>query len=404
MANLASIILEGINTTPSTDYNDYKFDSNRVVMDSSFPDMAIATLFTNIMETEQSYMVADVVGAATVIYECNNGNEVDPVNVQESIIKDGIAKLQAAFKKFINKIKEYYHKVIAWFKAMTSNAEDFAKNFGDAIKKKANTKSKGFRYTGFKYTLSNGKTYSDRVKKLANDKMSEVLKSFDAVKDLNATELGAYLRNEGLISKDFKVDEKPSASDVIDEELNKSLRVSDISDLKTEITEAYRDGESEPHIIDDFEDNSVSEMVDMLKTSGKFISDLEKEVRNYEKPVNAIIKKLDGFKAEKDEEGATNLVSNASYLSSLMTAWLNIYKVPCECTISIYKGATSEYLGILKKFYRYKGVKESSEIFEPEMYALLEADTEDDEDGEPKDAATESVITGILEQAARYTF
>lgn len=413
MANIASVILEGSNIVSSKDLGSYDY-SDYVVTESSYHDAAIATLFTDIMEAEQSYMVADVVGAATVIRESTNGNQIDPVVVSEGVIKDGIAKIKAAFQKFFAKIKEYYKRVINWFKAMFSNGEDFAKNYGDMIKKKA-AKVKDFHYTGFKYTTKAG---DDRVKEVTNkvnEHMQDLIGGYDFVTECKTTkEFSDHLRNNKVISSSFEEGKTPTSSDEVDEFLRDKLNTKDISDLKSNLIELYHDGDDKKSDIKDFEANSVDSMITFLKSSNNTISEFEKQLRNYEGKTNNVISKLKHFESIKDEEGGSNLVSNASYISGLMTAFLNVYKVPCEVQISIYKSMASDFLGVLKKFYNFKGnaVKESTNVFDAEAYATLENTlvlegeecAEDDDNHEHVEGTTESALKNILEQASMFTF
>ena len=432
MANLAKIILEGSDQVPSVDLGNFDY-SDTAITESSYSDAAVATLFSDIMEAEQGYMVADVVGAATVIRESANGNQVDPVAVSESVIKNGIAKIKVAFQKFIAKIKEYYKRVIDWFKAMFSNGEDFAKNYGDKIKKKA-AKVKEFHYTGYKYNTEAGGTRVTEIKDKVNTKMQKLIGGYDFVKEsLTTQEFRQKLRDSKAISNTFKDDDKPTSTEVVDKFISEELKASDISDLRTTLIETYRDGDDKKSDIKDFEANSVDSMISFLKSSKKTISEFEKQLKNYEEKTNKVISKLNGFESIKDEEGGSNLVSNASYISGIMTAYLNLYKVPCEVQIAIYKAMSSEFLGALKKFYNFKGnaVKESTEVFDAEAFATLENalvlegcgsnDVEegcgskkieegcggkgcDSDDDDEKECATESAIAGILEQATAYTF
>lgn len=422
MANLATLIMEGAGTRTTSYYNMYDF-TDTVIEESSYTSAAIATLFTDIMEAEQSYMVADVIGAATVIRESSYGDCVDPVSVQEGIITGGLEKLKAAFAKFIAKIKEYYKRVINWFKAMTSNASDFITNYGEMIKKKA-AKVKDFHYDGYKYTPDKGKTMTDGIKDKIDKKLIDTLKGYDCIHETKSkAEFNNYLREKGIISKTFDEGESTSASEVVDDWLSSDLNFEDIAEMREEIVEAFRDGDTSTSDIKDFEANSASSMIDFMKKSDKQISEATKELNNYESKVNKVIKKLDSFKANKDEEGADNLVSHASYVSSLVSGYLNLYKVPCETRISMIKEISNTYLGVLKKFYNFKGNKEyykeqvqmNSVIpFDAEAYATLEnsiilegdgeVNTNGSSDDTDEEEATESVVAGILEQAARYSF
>ena len=416
MTNLASIILEGV--APATsfeDMSDYDY-SDHILAESSFMSSAQATLFTDIMEAEQEYMVGDVIGAATAIRESMNGGEVDPKAIFEGVLKNGIAKLRTAFQKFIAKIREYYKKVINWFKAMTSNGEDFVKNFGDTLKKKA-AKNKDFKYTGYKYVLSTDAT-CDKIAGDIDAKILSYIQIYDSVdKAMSTKEFVASIK--GKLDSNFDADSKPSTTEEVEAFLA-SKKYDDVADLRKSLTEAYRDGDDKKGEIKGFEANGINEMLTYLKTSKKVISDFEKQLSKYEDNVKKIISKLSKFESEDGDPNASNLMANVSWISSMVSAFLNVYKVPCEVKIAMHKEIAKEWLGVLKRFYNYKGVKESAdEIFDAEAYAMLEnsvilegddesADDTEDEVSEGKDCkdteeCTESAIASILEQASKFT-
>lgn len=429
MANLAKIIMEGAGfSSSSVDMGDFDYSAT-ALEESSYVDSAMATLFTDIMEAEQGFMVADIIGTATVIREQAAGNDIDSTAILEGVVGNGIARIKAAFQKFIAKIKEFYKKVIDWFKAMFSNAENFVKNFGTAVKDKAR-KAKGFKYTGFKYTLGAGDSKVASLKNSIDTKMKATIGGFDYMAKGSSTssaEFKAAIASK--VSSSFKEDDVPSASEVVDDYIS-TLGYSDIDDMRNNLTEDYRDGSNTKTTIVDFEGNSVDSMLKFLKDSKKTISDLETDLKKYEDRVGNVIQKLNKYEAAKGADGAENIVSNASYISSVMTSLLNLYKVPCNVQIAIKKAVSKEWLSALKKFYNYKATKESVEVYDDEAYAtlensiILEADCEDGECEEPaeegcgggkkkkdmegcsstKEACSESAVADILEMASRYTF
>lgn len=427
MANMASIIMEGagVGNNTSTDlYGNFDFSAS-AVEESSYVASAIAGLFCDIMEAEQSYKVADVIGAATIVRESRLGNTVDAVAIQEGIVKSGIERLKTAFQKFIAKIKEYYHRVINWFKAMFSNAEDFVKNYGDMIKKKA-AKVKDFHYSGFKYTIEKGDGNCESIKDAVDKKIDSLAGAIGDLKSKSKTEFYEYVKTSVFGSKyggAFKDDaDRASSSDVVEEFISKEISVvkaSDISELREELINSYRDGDDQKSDIKDFEGNSVDKMLKFLKESSKTISKFETELKKYENNVNKVIQKLNGLTAKDGDDKGDEIVNCASYVSSLVSAFLNLYKVPCDVRINIYKTISSEWLGALKKFYNFKGnvVKESTVVEDLEAYATLESslvlEGEDcgstDPSGDPKEkepkgdtATTEATVAGILETAGNY--
>lgn len=428
MANIASVIMEGAagaNGGSSNDlYGNFDFSAS-AVEESSYVASAVAGLFTDIMEADQSYMVADVVGAATIVRESRLGNAVDAVAIQEGIVKSGIERLKTAFQKFIAKIKEYYRRVVDWFKAMFSNAENFVKNYGDMIKKKA-AKTKDFHYTGFKYTIDKGDNNCESIKNAVDKKIDSLAGAIGDLKSKSKSEFYDYVKTNVFGSKyggAFKDDsDRASSSDVVEEFISKEIsavKASDISELREELIDSYRDGDKEKVDIKDFDGNGVDKMLKFLKESSKTISKFETEAKKYETNVNKVIQKLNGLTSKDGDDKGDEIVNCASYVSGLVSAFLNLYKVPCDVRISIYKTISSEWLGALKKFYNFKGnaVKESAEVEDLDAYAALESSlilegegcggsegpSGDPKEKEPEDtAATESVVAGILETATRY--
>lgn len=426
MNNLASLILEGSNyVNGRADMGDYDY-SDSIIAESSFIDSAVATLFTDIMEADKSYMVADVIAAATIIREQSMGNSVDVTAITEGVNGGIIAKLKAAFQKFWAKIKEYYHKVKDWFKAMFLSAGKFVNTFGDMLKKKT---VKGFSYEGYKYTYDKGSSAVDGVLKKTEDKIKTTIGEFDYINNnvVSTDDFKEHLIKSGvLVAGNKEGYDKVSASDAIDNFLSKELKYDDISEMKKELEEKFHDDSSSKGTITDFEANSVDSMINWIKDSTKLINNLDKELRNYENNINKVIKKLDNIKDDeiKDADGKVtgkgNESSQASYISSLVSGYFNAYKAACETRIGVAKEMITSYHGTLKKFYNYKPAKESYAPYDAEAYATLENyiilegkdddDAEEDTDSKKKssddeeDVATESAISSILEQASRFTF
>jgi hypothetical protein len=429
MSNLASVIMEGATAVSTNLGEGYDF-SGSAISESSYMNSACATLFSNVLEADQSYMVADVVGAAQIIHESRTVGTVDSTRtaaIQEGVVKSGIEKLKAAFQKFIAKVKEYYKRVIEWFKAMFASAEDFSKRYGAMIKTKSQ-KVKDFHYSGFKYTISAGDSktdgFGDAVKKAMDALLGDGFNI--ASTSENKDEFHKRLR-EKVLKTDFKEEGAESASDIIDNFISKNSSASDVSDLRTEFIEAYQDGDTTRSDIKDFEANSIDEMLKHLKDSNNKTTKWESQLKTYEDKVNKVIQKLNAFTSKDGEEGGENLVSNASYVSSVMSAYLNLYKVPCEVKISMYKTISKEWLGVLKKFYNFKGNKgakfesvSAEDLVEPGALGALESDTPDDvlddssddsgkggsgsDDDKGSEPASESAIASILETANAYKF
>lgn len=411
MANLASVIMEGSGFgSLSVDLGNYDY-SDTILAESSFINSALATLFTDVVEAEQSFMVSDVVAAATCIHEASNGNVIDARALLEASVGGAIDKIKNAFKKFINKIKEYYHKVIDWFKAMFSNAENFVKNFGDAIKEKSR-KAKGFKYEGFKYTIKDGESEVEKLRKAIDEEIKRTIDGFDFVANSPTSE-EFKTKILGKLDINFNEDDMPSSSEVVDEFIEKHLKYIDTAEMKSEIANKFRDDMSKKSTIVDFEGNSVESMIRFLKDNSSTISKLENQLNKYEENVKKVIRQLDKAanwetKGEGNESANTAKVNHASYLSSIVTGLLNTYKVPCEVEIQIKKDIAKDWLGVLKKFYNYRPAKESVEVYDAEAYATLEnyivLEGEGKDDDEEVNESYGSDISDILDLASKYRF
>jgi hypothetical protein len=429
MSNLASIIMEGASVPSGEVGMGYDF-SNSIVAESSFLTSACATLFSDIMEADMSYMVADVVGAAQVIHESRIGNTVDNAyitSIQEGVVKSGIEKIKNAFHKFIAKIREFYKRVIEWFKAMFSNSEDFVKRYGKMLQDKSK-KVKDFHYTGFKYDYTAG----DNKAKADKDKVDGVIKKLLADYDVGLEPMDTkefHKKIDATLGAKFDESAETSVSDKVDQFLSTDFKANDTSEYQSDLEEVYQGGASSKSDIKDFEGIGIDKMINFLKNSSSQITTYQKDLTKYEENVKKVISKLDKYAAKDGEEGGENKVRNASYVSSLISAYLNLYKIPCNVQISMNKTIAKEWLGVLKKFYNFKGNKGAFEsatdedLVDPEALGTIESDTPDDilddgkdtgdtgaddggKGGSSKDdtaeCATESAIASILEVANAY--
>lgn len=421
MTSLARMVMEGTHqlggTTSSVDLSGFDY-SKSALMESSYLDSACATLFAEIMESDQRAMVADVIVGANNLKAIQEGTTYNAQAAMEGFFSDLIDKIINSLKSFWAKVKEFFKKVIEWFRAMFSNAEEFAKRYGKELVDKAN-KQKGFKYEGFKYTQSEGdKLVGEFIDKIDSAITDKIFGAFDRVYTKDGTvsssgkseNLGSRKDGSNAVSLDdargaavdylaqaftpgFKEDGKPSSSDIIDGFLSKDLKVEDQSDMVKSIRDKYRDNEDTKTTIVDFEANSVSSMVEFLKNSSKAISDIQKAEKTLENPIEQMIKKLNGFKSKETGEAASAQTSQLSYAAGIGSAFLNLMKSCFTAKIDAYKEMSSTWLGVLKRFYNYRGVKESVVVFDPEAYAALEnsiifesdePETGDDDGGDKK--------------------
>lgn len=413
LGNVAKCIMEGATIgSPTTElYGEYDY-SQTMVGESSFLANACATLYTDIVESYQHYQTADVVATARLIQESKNGatiTESTLTAVTEGVVRNTIDKIIASFKKFIAKIKEIYDKIIKWFKVMMADADKFVADYGDEVKKKAG-KVKGYTYQGYTYKINNGNTAVEAAAKACSDEITKTLGGYDALKDSSRSkddwkkEFGTGGSAAGVQADyDEDKDDNASPSEIVEDFMSKGnafLGASDSTELRKELIHLYHDNATAKGSIKDFEGTSVTAMIKFLKESKKNLSDIEKVVTKYENKVNAVIKKLNGISVkDNDTDGSdAKLVSRINHISQIISQLLSLYRVPYDVKTQVYKEVTSEYLGALKGFVRYKGTSESTEILAEASLlgelpmACFEGKGSDDESGGENDEGDEKPV------------
>lgn len=361
---IAQAIMEGRSMSKPTEnlYDGYDY-SETMVGESSFLTEACVSLYTDICESYQEYQLADVMGAATCITESLAPEEARAVT--EGVIKSAVDRIVAAFKKFINKVKEVFNKIITWFKVMFADADKFVSDYGDEIRTKAG-KVKGYSYQGYEYKKEAGDSFCKSVTDKIEGEIKDKLNGYDYVKNSQTKdEWKAHLQGTKTVT-DYDEDKSDSASEVVEKFMTENSSTfagaSTASELKDEIVDKYRDGSKSKSSIKDFSAVSVATMLAFLKKSSDVTSKLESDFKKQEDKVNAVIKKLNGISAKdgatKEEE---HIVAGISYVSQIISSLLTLLKVPFDAKSQIYKEMATEYLGALKGFYRYKGTKESVE-------------------------------------------
>lgn len=421
--SLARALLSGVSES-SLDLSGYDYEAT-ASMESYYLDAACESLLQDIYNVDKAFMVADVVGEVQVLRE-----GADPSALLEGMIGDAFTKIKEGFKKFLAKIKAWFAKVKKFFQVLFMNGKELAKKYGDEINKKS---TKGFKYKGFNYTIKTGNDLveavssgvADEINKLLGDMTPEAVLSLDSnaqdarLKGISKTETAA---DGKAISVSIKSNVKgltgdTSSTDYQDKLVKEIAKVSDYSDLSETIGEKYRNGDTEKILIEDFEANDPSEMIDFLKSFDKAIKDANNEEKAFEKDVNNVVKALDKIssKTDKNEQtGVTTSYKLASKISKFISAALAVRKTACDKKVAIYKEINSSWTSVLKSFVLKKEVKESAffEDFDGMISLTEAADVEpdvpdQDETGEGDSATKEGYresyeSASLLESAYNY--
>lgn len=421
--SLARALLSGVSES-SLDLSGYDYEAT-ASMESYYLDAACESLLQDIYNVDKAFMVADVVGEVQVLRE-----GADPSALLEGMIGDAFTKIKEGFKKFLAKIKAWFAKVKKFFQVLFMNGKELAKKYGDEINKKS---TKGFKYKGFNYTIKTGDDLveavssgvADEINKLLGDMTPEAVLSLDSnaqdarLKGISKTETAADGKaiSVSIKSKVKGLTEDTSSTDYQDKLVKEIAKVSDYSDLSETIGEKYRNGDTEKILIEDFEANDPSDMIDFLKSFDKAIKDANDKEKAFEKDVNNVVKALDKIssKTDKNEQtGVTTSYKLASKISKFISAALAVRKTACDKKVAIYKEINSSWTSVLKSFVLKKEVKESAffEDFDGMISLTEAADVEpevpdQDETGEGDSATKEGYresyeSASLLESAYNY--
>ena len=393
--SLVSQLMSGV-TESSVDLSEYDFTES-ASMESWYLDAACEALVSDIFNIDKAYHVADVVGEVKVLTE-----GADPEVLLEGMVGDAIAKIKEAFKKFLAKIKAWAAQVKKVFQVLFMKGKDLAKKYGNEIRTKSVT---GFKYKGYKYTIAKGDTIVDTVSSGVKAEIDTLCGGMDALKDMDedarqaelkkisgaARDNGTVVFQKSIKSKyvnDIKSD--MSTSDYQDKLISKLVSgASDISEMTQNISEAYRDGDTDKRSIEDFEANSPDDMVEFLSKFDKAVKDIDKEEKAFEKDVNMIIKSLDkisGQTTKRDGSKKSITYTLASKISGFMSTALAVRKSAVDKKVAIYKEINGSWTSVLKSFVLKKEVKESA-FFEDfdSMIALTEAADVEPETPDPEE-------------------
>lgn len=383
--------------------NFYKCETGPVY--EGFLDDAFVNLARDIYAVDEAYMTADIIGSCRIITE-----SADPSVVLEGIISDGIKKLKDAWMKFWNAIKAFFHKVLTFFKTLFMDNEKFVKEYKTALIDKAK-KMKDFSYKGYEYDTNAGDALVDKALKAVNAKVESLIGALDdkevshdaPLKDamvarVDVVDKGAsssadnkVLLMNRLRLKAFRGSEDVSASEVADAvvgEIDSSCDNS--SDLRNEIVTTYRGGDTEKGTIT-IGSTEINKMITFVTSANGVISSVKKMRDAYDKKLSAIIKGLDKIKEPKydatDDAGlravrsaASKKYQYASTCSQWLQALLNLYKVPCDTKIQMYKEMIKAYGGALKTFLNFGKTKKVGESVALETEDVDVEDVADDED------------------------
>ena len=364
MSLVSNLMQSGMNSVIDT--SDIQIDQASV--HEGFLDEAVVELCQGIYSVNEAYLTADIIGSCKVVTE-----GADPEVLLESMISSGIEKLKGVWRKFLAAIRAFFDKVVTLFKSLILSNTKFTKEFGSKLIEKAKT-AKDFKYKGYDYAMASGDNAVSNAQSAISKKIDSFIGKIDTAATTNTEDL--------LKSLSLKGDAANMSPSDISEAVIKSIdsSYSNSGDLRDGIVKAYRGDADSPSEQTLSGVSAVKAMIKFIEGAGDAISKVKKDRDDFEKKVSAIIKKLDALGSKKGEtKKEQTAYSNASKISSFLTALMNLYKVPCNAKIAAYKEVNRKYNGVLKMFLNFGKVSEGAlfegdDEFDPEDMADVELD------------------------------
>lgn len=356
-----SLVSTLLQTSSAPDYDTSAIQEGFGYIGDDFLTEAVVNLTSEIYTINETYLTADIVGTCKVLTEGADANVL-----MENIITTGVAKLKAAWEKFLASVRAFFDKVITFFKSMFLSGDKFVSQYGKDVKDKAKTVNK-YSYKGYKYDKAKG----DAAVKSALEAIAKEVSGY--VGGLTV-EAASDLTRDELIAKLGKGDKKTPAEVV--EAVVKRIHSgsSSVSELKSHIKDVYR-GDTNERTKITLTGSNVTSMLDMVSKAKNDIKSVQQDKASFENNVKMIIGKLDKIgKTKAETKAETNTYQKASLISSYLSALMNAYKAPCDAKITMYKEMYRNYLAVLKMFLNFGKNKKVSEG------VALEGDDVDDMD------------------------
>lgn len=258
--------------------------------------------------------------------------------------KAAIAKVKAFIKKLWEKVKGFFHNVRRYLDGVFMNGVDFAKKYEGELKK---LKLNGFTYTMYKYTIdelsksqvSSAKKVTDAVLKDFGEVDKDTMKDLVKNVDMSGPDQGGGFAN--VYAEQFK---KEIGIDPNDDDTTKA---------REKIWSSLRGGATSE--ADKTEQNvKIAEIISTLKkydTQLKLYNDAAKDT---DRLFSGVIKFLDSYAKEADEQKAKKKATAARKLSSQISKYQTLTNMCLNETKSAMAERVKTYKSVCMAAFKYK--------------------------------------------------
>lgn len=305
-------------------------------------------------ETSSALYVADIMVESSVKEGANM--EV----LVEGVVKDSFARIKAVFQKMWAKVKAWFANVKKLFKQLTLKGKEFIKQFKSELNEKARSvKGKGFKYKGYHLTIEAGAAEAARI--------AEILTKYISNNTDHVASAAEQLSDAQQL---------PQPKVEVESEIEKmwaDLKVDNASELAKLVHLAHHNGEEDKEVIEDFEANSVQELMTIVETSESRIKDMDKMEKKVSSGFAKILKALqtaESKAARLEGKADENNSASAAAVTALVTARLRVskaaiaaYNTVSAAHASETRAAISQAQSTLRSLLSFKVKKAVKESF-----------------------------------------
>lgn len=277
-------------------------------------------------ETSAALYVADV------MVETSVKEGADMEILIEGVVKDSFLRIKAVFQKMWAKVKAWFASVKKLFQQLTLKGKEFIKQFKSELNEKARTaKGKGFKYKGYHLTIEAGEKEAKRI--------AGILAGYIATNADNVATAAEQLAD---------AQQGPQPKVEVDEQIEKmwaELKVDNAAELAELVRVAHHNGEESKEVIEDFEANSVQELMSIVEHSDAKIKEMDKMEKQVSAGFAKIIKALqtaESKAARLEGKADENASAGAAAVTALVTARLRVSKAAIAAYNTVAAANASE--------------------------------------------------------------
>jgi hypothetical protein len=284
-----------------------------------------------------------------------------PEVLMEAFVKDTFGKIKEMFQKLWAKVRAWFEAAKKTLQRIFLSGENFIKKFKEEINAK---ESKGFKFTGYNYTIEKGKSDLAGKIKVIEDTIGASV-GFDITDVTGDAQQRAIGEKKESHKSDFNLQEEK-------EKLVKKLGHDQMTDITKDLQKSFRNGKDSEEEFTDFGGNSKDELIKIIEGNKKYLADINQAQKandeQFKRVLDAIKRaeaKLKSSEVSKDDKGGAQAQAKAKAVAFAQHKYnmahfaLTLENQLNGVHVEAAKSAAKQAESVLKKFLAYKPAKES---------------------------------------------